>query len=149
MMGRGKKAAAGALRCVNLDFGGTGRDMVNKNCERFLAVRYCSEKCQREHWRRSGGNHKAHCKLPPKPDVAAASGPASAASPRGPPQPAATASGDHDADDPEHPCPICLANEDDHGECGQCFECGQWPGCCGLVGLRRRPAVRPVVAAAR
>ena len=28
-------------------------------------------------------------------------------------------------DDPAHPCPICLVNEDDHGACGQCFGCGR------------------------
>ena len=44
--------------------------------------------------------------------------------PRGPP-PAVPAGGGHDADDPEHPCPICLVNEDDRGRCGMCYECGQ------------------------
>eukprot|EP00040_Diaphanoeca_grandis_P011336 m.58012 g.58012 ORF g.58012 m.58012 type:complete len:271 (-) comp22485_c1_seq1:657-1469(-) len=24
-----------------------------------------------------------------------------------------------------HPCPICFSNEDDSGDCGQCFKCGQ------------------------
>ena len=33
--------------------------------------------------------------------------------------------GERDADDPEHPCPICLMNEDDHGQCAMCSECGQ------------------------
>ena len=61
-------------------------------------------------------NHKAHCKPPPKPDGAPASGPA-LVSPR---PPAATAGGEDDADWPEHPCPICFDNEDDHGQCGQC-----------------------------
>ena len=117
MMGRGKKATAeGALRCGNLDCDVTGRDKVNQCCARCLAVRYCSERCQRQHWRRSGGNHRAHCKPPARRGGSAA--------PRGPP-PAATAGGGRDADDPEHPCPICLVNEDDHGRGGMCYECGQ------------------------
>ena len=27
--------------------------------------------------------------------------------------------------DPVNPCPICLDNEDDHGKCGMCYQCGQ------------------------
>ena len=98
-MGRGKKAAAeGDLcRCGNLDCDVAGRDKVDKKCARCLAVRYCSEKCQRQHWRRSGGNHRAHCRPPPRPDGATVSGPASV-SPRGA-APAGTNGGDCDADD--------------------------------------------------
>ena len=29
------------------------------------------------------------------------------------------------ADDPAHPCPIYLENEDDHGKSAQCFNCGR------------------------
>ena len=124
----GKKAAAeGAFRCGNRDCNVTGRDKVNQVCAACRAVRYCGRKCQGQHWSSRGGNHRAHCKPAPKPNgaPAAASGPASA-SPR-PPRPAATAGGGRDADDPEHQCPICLVNEDDHGQsqCAQCFECGQ------------------------
>ena len=115
-----KNVEEGGIRCGNLDCGVTGRDKVNQVCAACRAVRYCSRKCQRQHWSSRGGNHRAHCQPPPKPE---ASGPPSA-SPRGPP-PAAPASWGNDADDPEHPCPVCLVNEDDHGECGQCSECGQ------------------------
>ena len=52
-----------------------------------------------------------HCQPPPMPDVTAAPGLLSAS---GPP-PAATAGWGNDNDDPEHPCPICLVNEDNHG----------------------------------
>merc|ERR1712086_659605 len=125
MDGKKKKAAAECgFRRGNLDCGVTGRDMVNQMCAACRAVRYCSRKCQKQHWSSRGGNHRAHCQPPPKPDGAAASGPPSA-SPRAP-SAAVPAGGENDADDPEHPCPICLVNEDDHGgQCGQCFECGQ------------------------
>ena len=126
----------------------TGRDLVDKQCARCRRAWYCSEACQRRHWSSRGGNHKARCKPPPKPDdeAAAASGPASA-SPR-PPRPAAAAGGGRDADDPEHQCPICLVNEDDHGQCGQCFECGQlYCGECNVPGTMGRVANCPTCRA--
>jgi len=46
-MGRGKKAAAtGDVRGANANAGctATGRDKVNKQCARRLAMRYCSQK---------------------------------------------------------------------------------------------------------
>ena len=79
----------------------------------FLAW-YCSPECQKQHWRSNGGNHRAHCKPKPQPEAARAEG---------------------DDDDPAHPCPICLENEDDHGEYGQCFECGRlYCGDCNVAG---------------
>ena len=123
-MGKKAAAAAGAFRCGNLDCNLTGRDKVNQVCAACRAVWYCGRKCQGKHWSSRGGNHRAHCKPPPKVDGAAASSRPAPASPRGQP-PAGAADGERHADDPEHPCPICLANEDDHGQWGQCFECGQ------------------------
>ena len=47
---------------------------------------------------------------------------------------AAAADVNDDDDDPAHPCPICLENEDDIGECGQCFACGrQYCGDCNVA----------------
>ena len=65
---------------------------------------------------------------PPPPQAAAA--PAAAASSHlGKPVSSGTtgfvASGAAAADDPEHPCPICLENEDDTGDWGWCPSCGQ------------------------
>jgi len=118
-MGKKKAAAAGAFRCGNLDCNVTGRDKVDKVCAACRAVRYCCRKCQGQHWSSRGGNHRAHCTPPPKPDGAGASAARPApASPRAP-TPAVAAA------DPEHPCPICLVNEDDHGQCCQCLGCGQ------------------------
>ena len=145
-MNRKKKAAAeGDFHCGNLDCGVTGRDKVNQVCAACRAVRYCSRKCQKQHWSSRGGNHRAHCQPPP--DGAAASGPPSA-SPRAPPPAAVPARGGNDADDPEHSCPICLVNEDDRGQCGQCFECGQlYCGECNVAETLGRIAACPTCRA--
>ena len=37
----------------------------------------------------------------------------------------APSAGAVDEGEPKHVCPICYENEDDHGICGQCFQCGQ------------------------
>ena len=40
---------------------------------------------------------------------------------------AAAAGVEAGGDDPVHPCPICLENEDDHGKSAlQCFKCGRF-----------------------
>ena len=60
----GKKKAASApsdFGCSSAGCPVTGRDKVKK-CAQCLAVWYCSPECQRQHWRRSGGNRKAFCK---------------------------------------------------------------------------------------
>ena len=150
MDGKKKAAAGGGIRCGNLDCGVTGRDKVNQLCAACRAVRYCSRKCQGQHWSSRGGNHRAHCQPPPKPGGAAASGPPSA-SPRAPPA-AVPAGWGNDADDPEHPCPICLVNEDDHGgqcgQCGQCYECGQlYCGECNVPERMGRIAACPTCRA--
>ena len=149
-MGKKKASCEGDLhRCGNLDCDVAGRDKVGKKCARCLAVRYCSEECQRQHWRRSGGNHRAHCKPAPKLGEAADIRVPASASLRGP-RSAATAGGEHDADDPEHSCPICLVNEDDHGKCGMCFACGQlYCGeCNGAAGVENCPTCRAPFAVA-
>ena len=80
--------------------------------------------CHKGLWRRSGDNrdnHKGRCEAAPTPEAAAGTsasvGPAAAA--------AAAPRAEGDDDDPEHPCPICLVNEDNHRKYGQCFACGQ------------------------
>ena len=56
--------------------------------------------------------------------------------------------GDHDYDNPEHPCPICLASEDDHGKYGQCFACGQlYCGDCNVPERLGRVATCPTCRA--
>ena len=59
--------------------------------------------------------------MPLKPEEAA---PASAP-PRASAIPVAGGDGVDDTDDPAHPWPICLENEDDQDKSGQCFECDQ------------------------
>ena len=120
----GKKEAASAAAdfpCANARCPVTGRDKVNQRCAGCGAVWYCGRRCQKRHWSSNGGNHRAHCK-PPKPEE-----PASAAAPASPRAPAVAgaAGGEDVADDPAHPCPICLEHEDDHGDCTQCLECGR------------------------
>ena len=59
-LGRGKKAAAESARsCGNLGCDVTGSDKVNKKCARCMAVCCCGAEYQRQHWRRSDGNHRA------------------------------------------------------------------------------------------
>ena len=111
-MGKKKAASAPDFPCANAGCPVRGRDKVNKRCAGCGAVWYCGRRCQKQHWDARGGNHRGHCKAAPKP-----------APPKpAPPHAPAVAAG---ADEPIHPCPICLENEDDHGEDGMCFECGQ------------------------
>ena len=144
----GKKEAASApadFPCANAACPVTGRDNVNQRCAGCRAVWYCGRRCQKRHWSSNGGNHRAHCKPAPE-EAAAAAAPASA-SLQTPAMPAATA-GEGDADDPAHPCPICLENEDDHGKFAQCFECGRlYCGDCNVAEGIGRVANCPVCRA--
>ena len=57
-MGKKKAAsAAGDFRCANARCPVTGRDKVNQRCAGCGAVWYCGRRCQKQHWRQSGGNH--------------------------------------------------------------------------------------------
>mmetsp|Transcript_32043 Transcript_32043/g.96434 ORF Transcript_32043/g.96434 Transcript_32043/m.96434 type:complete len:1595 (+) Transcript_32043:1276-6060(+) len=81
------------------------RDAKNmKRCRRCMAVYYCSEECQRQHWK--VGGHKDECK------------PRSESVKPGGARPAS------DLPELKHPCPVCLDNEDDAGEAGMCYACG-------------------------
>ena len=52
----------------------------------------------------------------------------------------------HGCDDPVHPCPICLATEEDTGDHAMCFECGQmFCGSCNHSG--KMPANCPTCRA--
>ena len=51
----------------------------------------------------------------------------------------------HRTPDLAHPCPICLVNEDDHGRCGQCCECGRlYCGDCNVPTTMGRIAKCPI-----
>jgi hypothetical protein len=78
-------------------------------------VCYCSEKCQREHWKRGG--HKALC------------GATQTVGTREDGKGASTVPVGKSHDDGDgalqHPCPICLDSEDNTDGFGMCFSCGQ------------------------
>ena len=52
-------SAAGDFPCANVGCKVTGRDKVNQRCAGCGAVWYCGRRCQKRHWRQSGGNHKS------------------------------------------------------------------------------------------
>ena len=118
-MGKKKAASAPDFPCANAGCPVRGRDKVNKRCAGCGAVWYCGRRCQKQHWDARGGNHKGHCKpAPPKPEEAVRSASSRASV-------AVVVAGAGAADDPAHPCPIYLENEDDHGKSAQCFNCGR------------------------
>lgn len=123
-------------------------------CNGCKIVYYCNEDCQRTHWGKKGDpdRHKPVCKEVRAAAAAAAEsrggggGGAKAGSnnathgatpstnaPEDTSKHRCTASqggsGGEDGDEPEHPCPICLANEDDASVDGKdpdmCHVCGQ------------------------
>jgi hypothetical protein len=107
--GGGKKGSkkdgfGGGLVCAHCKKVGELDTM--KRCGRCRRACYCSVECQRLHWRKGG--HKNVCgKEGGRGTAHDASG------------------GSLDAD-LKHPCPICLDTEDDDGEQGMCFSCGQF-----------------------
>ena len=138
-MKKKKASATGDFSCANVGCPATGRDKVNKRCARCGAVWYCSRRCQRQHWDARGGNHRGHCKPAPSPRQLASA----RASPT-----VAAAGRDDGNNEPAHPCPICLVNEDNHGQCGQCFECGRlYCGDCNVPDRMGRVANCPTCRA--
>ena len=137
-----KKVVSGRL-CASAACGKPGASLI---CARCKGVVYCSTICQRLHWNKGGGNHKAHCHPAPRPGqplhrtqldstVALAVAVASPATPEWlRPRPsvcsllrAATAADrEEDGGDPVNPCPVCIVREDDCGHRpGVCTECGR------------------------
>ena len=57
-----KKLAAEVVEaCANVSCTVVGHEVVKYKCAQCKVVCYCSKKCQREHWRVDGGNHKSYC----------------------------------------------------------------------------------------
>jgi hypothetical protein len=89
-----------------------------KRCGRCRLACYCSVECQKLHWK-IGGHKKVCGKVV---ESGAASDGAGASAPL------------------QHPCPICLDNEDDAGDEGMCNSCGQmFCGSCTKTLVRRIP----------
>jgi hypothetical protein len=103
--GSKKDGVGGGLVCAHCKKVGELGTM--KRCGRCHLVCYCSVECQKLHWKRGG--HKKVCRKVG----------GSGASTNG----ASTSGG---GDTPlQHPCPICLDTEDNAGDPGMCFSCGQ------------------------
>jgi hypothetical protein len=108
--GSKKDGVGGGLVCAHCKKVGELDTM--KRCGRCRRVTYCSGACQKAHWKKGG--HKDVCREPGSSDSTTGSD-ASAA------EGGATKA-------LEHPCPICLDNEDDedgNDEAGMCVSCGQ------------------------
>jgi hypothetical protein len=116
-MGSKKGGAEGGLVCAHCKkVDGLG---TMKCCSRCKRVHYCSVECQKSHWKIGG--HKRVCG---KEGGSGASGDAAGASVGG-------------AAPLQHPCPICLDNEDDTVGFGMCCNCGQmYCGKCNVDGVR-------------
>jgi hypothetical protein len=135
MKGGGKKGSkkdgvGGGLVCAHCKKVGELDTM--KRCGRCRRVCYCSVECQKLHWK--SGGHKKVC------GKEGSSGDRSDG--------ALCASGGGDAA-LEHPCPICLDNEDNAGNMGMCLSCGQfYCGSCkkslGQRGVTNCPTCRAV-----
>jgi TPR repeat protein len=117
--GSKKDGVGGGLVCAHCKKVGELDTM--KRCGRCRRACYCSVECQKLHWKKGG--HKKVCGK-------------------------GGSSGNHSdgvlgasppSDAPlKHPCPICLDNEDDVGEKGMCYSCGQmFCGSCKMS-LRER-----------
>lgn len=99
---KGKKTAGGFM-CASCRKRGTDLSVM-KVCGGCRRVHYCSYACQKKHW--VDGGHKRFCKTLAERGTV----------PREPTN--------EEEDDPVHPCPICLTNEDDSGSAGMCYACG-------------------------
>jgi hypothetical protein len=103
--GSKKDGVGGGVVCAHCK--AVGELGAMKCCGRCRRVSYCSVACQKGHWRTGG--HKQVCGKEggsgARGDVAGASGGGEAPL--------------------QHPCPVCLDNEDNAGECGMCHSCGQ------------------------
>ena len=134
--GAGGANAAGGGAC-----GACGAPGAIQRCAGCLQAVYCDAACQRLHWR---GGHKRECRAAAAAVSAAVAGGGGAAArtPTAPAVPAGLggpphegldstavgcggATAEDDEADPVNPCPLCLGNEDDSGDCGACFACGQ------------------------
>jgi hypothetical protein len=104
--GSKKDGVGGGLVCAHCKKVGELDTM--KRCGRCRRACYCSVECQRLHWKRGG--HKQVC------------GKEGSSGDRSDGVPDASGGGDAAL---MHPCPICLDSEDDAGEKGMCFSCGQ------------------------
>lgn len=102
----GKKGSSGGgFMCASCRKRSTDRGSMQV-CQQCKRVHYCSRKCQKKHW--VDGGHKRFCKtLAERGTISVVNAEATA-----------------DDDDPKHPCPICLTNEDDSGSAGMCYACG-------------------------
>ena len=108
---------------------------AKQKCNACLQRSYCDQKCQKKDWKTV---HRDQCEKLQLSGGAAPAGGGAAASAAA----AATAAGEMSArdagdDDDEHPCPICLDNEDDATVNGKqfdvCSACGQmFCGACSL-----------------
>lgn len=96
-----------------------------QRCARCQQTVYCGAACQKRHWR---GGHKHACRERAHVSTIGGSGSGSSALDGG---------GSNSEKEPINPCPICLCNEDDSGECGMCGECGQLicGECTGTIGI--------------
>jgi TPR repeat protein len=103
--GSKKDGVGGGMVCAHCKQ--VGEIGTMKRCGRCHRVNYCSVACQKLHWK--SGGHKGVC---------GTGSSSSSDTTRG----GATGEGGEAL---KHPCPICLDNEDNAGESGMCFACGQ------------------------
>jgi len=93
-------------------------------CAKCKSANYCDKKCQKHHGKHGG--HKKACGLATSSD-ANSKAHHNVAPPASAPKNSSNTQKKQpiDEDEPVHPCPICLGNEDIFGDCGQCNSCGQ------------------------
>ena len=92
-------------------------------CAKCKSANYCNRECQVHHWKHGG--HKKACGLATSSDSSSKTHSNVAPPTSAPKNSSNTQKQPIDEDDPVHPCPICLEQEDMFGDCGQCVTCGQ------------------------